>query len=239
MNGYPENWESMGARARHEWGVKQRKLQNMPDSKPAVIPVAKSQPTGNGSSLQEQYFYYSTMIKSDEQSLKNIPDHAERDKRKPALLNKYREYLEEYIAAQETHDNNVLFYCMVWACDVEQYDWALMLCDYAVKTNQKNDAFRRSHAEIVADAVFWRCEKIFKSGAKLPAVWREIFSRVFNKNWLIDSDLTARYLKLEGDIIKETEPKLALQYFQQAQQLKADIGVKGRIAALEKTLNDG
>lgn len=229
MSGYPDNWETMGARARHEWGVRQRKLQAQPATAKAATQVGKNPQT----SLQEQYFYYSTMIKSDEQSLKSIPDHLERDKRKPALLNKYREYLEEYLSANETHDNNVLFYCMVWACDVEQWGWAVRLCDYAVITQQKNDVFRRSHAEIVADAVFWRCEKIFKFGAKLPDVWRDIFDRVNGKQWTIDDALLSRYLKLEGDIIKDTEPQTALAYFKKADSLNPTIGVKGRIKALE------
>ena len=142
------------------------------------------------------------------------------------------------MAANETHDNNVLFYCMVWACDVVQWDWALKLCDYAAKTNQKNDNFRRSHAEIVAESVFRFCEKIFKSGAKMPVIWGDVFSRVFEKKWTVNDDLIARFLKIEADIISETEPKLALNYFKQATALKPDIGVKGRITALEKNLND-
>lgn len=234
MSAYPENWESMGARARHEWGVKQRKSLNNPQAKP----VASTSSQAAQESLKQQHFYYATMVKSDNESLKNIPDHGERDKRKPSLLNKYREYLEEYLAAKQPYDNNVLFWCMVWACDVEQWAWALTLCDYAVTTNQQNDNFRRSHAEIMADAVFKVSDKLFKSGAKLPDVWRDIFGRLTSKAWVIDTDLQARYLKLEGDVIKEAEPKLALDYFKQALTLKADIGVKGRIDALEKLLNE-
>lgn len=230
----PENWDSMGVIERDQFLRNQNRQKLVENKKESIKqPVENEKPD----SLQNQYFYYSTMIKSDDMSLKNIPDHSERNKLKPVFINKYREYLEEYMAAKETHDNNVLFNCMVWACDVEQWDWAIELCDYAIETQQKQpENWRRSHVEIVADAAFKACEKVFKSGEKMPKLWLDIFNRLIEKQWLIDDDLFARYLKIEGEIIKETEPQKALEYFKRAQDLKPDIGVKGRIKELEKTV---
>ena len=78
---HPDDWDSMGVIARHEWSIAQAKIKE----KPAVPTSAPLVPTN---ALQDEYFYYSTMVKSDEQSLKSIIDHAERDKSKPSLLNK-------------------------------------------------------------------------------------------------------------------------------------------------------
>jgi len=223
-NQRPDNWDSMGAKARHAWSVAQAK-----NSAPAARHTAPLKPTN---AIQEQYFYYSRMIKSDEQSLKSIPDHAERDKRKPSLLNKYREYLTEYMAAKETHDNNVLFYCLVWACDCEQWDWAIELCDYATLTKQTNDIFRRGHEDICADSVLSFSNKAVKEKTLLPECFSIVFDRITSKTWTVDNITQSQYYKLKGDSIIELQPKDALAYFEKAHDLNNTIGVKGRIKAL-------
>ena len=68
----PDNWERLGVIAQHQW--LKSNAGNFPPKQAA--PAVKMPPESKSqSSLQEQYFYYSTMIKTDEQSLKNIPDH--------------------------------------------------------------------------------------------------------------------------------------------------------------------
>lgn len=234
MSTLPDNWEEMGARARHEWHVAHCKaVKATPAATPTVRIIA---PLNPANAIQEQYFYYSKMIKSDEQSLKSIPDHAERDKRKPSLLNKYREYLTEYMAAKETHDNNVLFFCIVWACDCEQWDWAIELCDYATLTKQSNDIFRRGHEDICADSVFVFAEKQIKAGALLPDCFTYVFERITGNAWTVDKITQSRYYKLMGDLITESQPTDALAYFKKANDLNENIGVKGRIKTLEATL---
>ena len=225
----PENWEDMGAIERHQWSTKHLTL----------VERAKNtaQQAKDKNPLHEQYFYWSTLIKSDEQSLKSIPDHAERDKRKPALLNKYREYLTEYMAAKETHDNNVLFYCLVWACDCEQWDWAIELCDYATKTKQTNTVFRRGHEDVCSDAVLVIAYLLFKTAEKLPDCFMTVFDRMTTKAWTIDNITQSKFYKLMGDALDSTEPNKALSYFKAAHELNETIGVKGRINRLTDLLS--
>lgn len=230
MSQYPENWENMGAIARHRWSVAQNKA--------APTKPAKAFLENAGSGLVQQYHYYSELIKSNAQGVRGIPDHKERNIIKASYLNNYRDYLAEYMAAGETHDNNVLFYCLVWACDCEQWDYALALADYAVKTVQHSDIFQRDPQTTFADSVFKFANQAFKD-KQIKALetchFVEVFERVVSEKWAINDIVKARYYKLMGLIIEIEEPQLALRYYKIANQLKPDIGVKTRIKELEET----
>ena len=222
----------MGAKARHAWSVAQSKSKVIA-SKPKMATVPEK------GSMAELYSYYSEMVKGYANGLKQIPDHNERNIIKASYLNTFREYLEEYMAKGETHDNNVLFYCLVWACDCQQWDLALELCDYAVKTVQHSDVFDRNHQTVFADNLFRFAEQSYKDD-KLKLLeschFNKVFERVMSERWDINGILKARYYKLKGLLIQSTEPALALEYYNNAEQLKPDIGVKTRIKELKELL---
>ena len=138
------------------------------------------------------------------------------------------------MAAKETHDNNVLFFCLVWACDCEQWEWAIELCDYATLTKQSNDIFRRGHEDICADAVLSFGNKAMRAKSPLPDCVGIVFERITSKAWTVDVITQSQYYKLIGDCITESEPRKALDYFKTADKLNEKIGVKGRIKELEK-----
>lgn len=247
MNAKPDNWDEMNAIQRHEWHVEQCRLQKQAAKPTTSIkqPYAQHKQHQrnareqmrpvqelNGSPTQKQYFYWSTMVKEDAERLCNMPDHAERDKLKPTLLNKYREYLAEYMAVGETHDNNVLFWCLVWACDCQQFDYAIELTDYAVKTKQSSDIFKRSHEDFCADAIYGVVEKLLKQNQPLPDFFYSVFYRIKAEQWQVSPVFASRYYKTAGDDIREPDPTLALSYFQTALALNPDVGVKTRIKEL-------
>lgn len=235
MSHYPDNWGDMGAKARHAWSVAQGKASAAKGIKPAAANPQKP----IGSSLIEQYSYYSEMIKSNAQGLRGIPDHKERNIVKAAYINNYRDYLAEYMSAGETHDSNVLFYCLMWACDCEQWDYALQLADYAVKTTQSTDIVRRDPQAVFANSVFEFANAGYRDqeANSLPNDYFEaVFERVISEPWAINPSLKARYYKLMGLLMQEQQPKTALTYYQHAENLKPDIGVKGRIKELKEQL---
>lgn len=181
-----------------------------------------------------EYSIYLSQCKADWDALKAEPDHAERDRRKPALIEKYSEFLTHWIAEGESHQNDVLIMNLIWAADSADWTYMFELADCAVKTHQVCTLFKRDPVHIAADAVFIASEKQFKAdGSKLPA-FDTAFDFVLSKEWEINSSLKARYYKLAAEL--ETDQAMQLEYYKVANELKNDIGVKGRISKLEKKL---
>ncbi|RVU83824.1 hypothetical protein EOL70_13430 [Leucothrix sargassi] len=203
--------------------------------KPVVVPAV--QPTGDG-----EYAIYQAQCKADWDGLKAEPDHAERDRRKPALLDKYRDYLTAFMESEETQ-NDVLVMNIVWAGDAKDWLWLEELADFAVRTHQVFSLFKSDPMHIAADAVFIEAERVFKLKQEqqdfTDSVF-EVFNRIFKDRvltgtWSFNKSLKARYYKLSADLPASNETKL--EYYEIANDLKNDIGVKGRIKDLKRLLN--
>jgi hypothetical protein len=203
--------------------------------KPVVVPAV--QPVGDG-----EYAIYQAQAKADWDGLKAEPDHAERDRRKPALLDKYRDYLSAFMESEETQ-NDVLVMNIVWAGDAKDWLWLEELADFAVRTHQVFSLFKSDPMHIAADAIFIGAELLFKQKQELgdftDSVF-EVFNRIFKDRvltgtWSLNKSLKARYYKLAAELSDNKNRQL--EYYVIADDLKNDIGVKGRIKDLKRLLN--
>lgn len=195
------------------------------------------QPTSNS-----EYAIYQAQAKADWDGLKAEPNHDERDRRKPALLDKYRDYLSAFMESEETQ-NDVLVMNLVWACDAKDWDWVETLVEFAIRTHQVFHLFKSDPMHIAADAVFIEAEFLFKQKQELgdftDSVF-EVFNRIFKERvltgtWSLNNSLKARYYKLAAELSDSKDRQL--EYYVIADELKNDIGVKGRIKDLKRLLS--
>ena len=175
----------------------------------------------------------------DMEHLKSIPDFDDRIAPKAKMIAKYRHYLTEFMAASEGEQNDVLFLNMVWAGDTGKDDaWMLELADFAHNTEQKpvKPWFKSDPATLIADQVFQKTDKSFRENGSISETFTQVFERILNKTWTVHTFTRARYHRLMGLFnieLEQWEP--ALENLIIADELKDDIGVKGRI----KTLQEG
>ena len=178
---------------------------------------------------------------ADNKLLKAMPNHDDRDKTKPDLVAKYKNYLIQWMASEQQHENQVLLFNLVWAADIQDWDWMLELADYAVVSEQDLSAigFTRNAVTFAADAVFQVADTAQKSNSEPLPVFTEIFERVDAGTWSINESFSAYIYRLMGILLMESEPEKALVYLETATKLKHDIGVKTRIDSLTKKLAKG
>ena len=216
------------------------------NSKITVAPALQPSPIPAGLAPAEQdggqYAVFMAQCKADWDRLKAIPDHDERDLKKPAVLDEYRQFLKDWMAAGNTSQNDCLVLNLILAADVKDWDWMMTLAEFAIETNQVSILynaeiqFKRDPMHIAADAVFIEAEKLFKASKGKLAVFETIFGKVLAADsWALNKSLTARYYKLAADYMAlDDNQSTELDYLIIADDLKNDIGVKGRIKDLQK-----
>lgn len=172
-------------------------------------------------------------VKMDLERLKALSNHDDRDTLKAdELVPKYHDYIDEWMQSGSTEQNDIVAYYIIWLCDAGQLDKAVILADIALERGLKFQMMARDPITFVADEVFRAADK----NNNMPDVYRIVFDKMHDNFWEINDSLKARFYRHTGIFIMESEPEMALQYFEKAIELKADIGVKGRITKLQDLL---
>jgi hypothetical protein len=203
-------------------------------------PAANLKQSSANDSLEEQYRYNRESVTADYERIKNLVDEKQKLTEKQSALKRYREYLAEYMAEGLTHDNTVLTYCLLWAMDCEEWDWAFELYNYS-NANNLESATKRSHIDLLAEGVFKFADAAFKNedvDALAACRFVEIYPLAFSDNYNIDNKFRRQICRLMGLILEAKEPEKALMAFKKAHEIDPLAGVKGKIAALEKQLTE-
>lgn len=204
--------------------------------------------------ISREYEVLKQLVHADYQRLKNTPDDGTRHKQqKTTLLNNYREYLTGWMAAGEQHNNDVLFFNIVWAADVGQWDWLLKMTDYAVMTGQTNTVFKSNAETVASREIYYHADRLLKEPefkgirnnevveeqAYLPACFFEAFERVTTDKWHIPTELLAKFYKVAGiDADVKGDLAKAKEYYAIADDIYPNVAVKSRLKKVTESLNE-
>lgn len=204
--------------------------------------------TGSTSKPAAVYSIWDSQVKADWDRLKAEPDHAERDRQKPGLVQRYwDEYLHGWIASGETHQNAVLAVVLVWAADVPECRVLMELVDAAMATACALPHWLSFKAELlthVSDTVRNRAEAAYKASQQgvadgalkpfhLPDDFHGLFGRVVSGDLQINFVSVARFNKLAGiEAESNGDWERALTCYQAADKYP-NVAVKGRLEKAE------
>ncbi len=168
--------------------------------------IGTSGPGGAGSTTRAQLMLLLTAALSVSLSaLKDISSVvAKVAHKRDALLGQYAKYVRRLMDKGWEHD--LLPYYMVWLLDVGIMELALEIGDYCLAKGIKMPApdFVRSVPTIVADGVFDWAAAEFKADRSPEPYFSTVFERVTEAGkddpWLMPDPVTAKYLKLMGQI---------------------------------------
>lgn len=220
----------------------------------AAVRKGGSVATANTGSIPDQddkpsgtlavYSIWKSQVKADWDRLKAEPDHAERDRQKPALVQRYwEEYLQGWIASGETHQNDVLAVVLVWAADVPECRWLMELVDAAVATACALPKWLNFKSELlthVSDTIRNRAEQVYKASQQggedgafkpfhLPDDFQGLFGRVVAGDLQINFVSVAKFNKLAGlEAESHGDWQRALACYQAANEYP-NVAVKGRL----------
>lgn len=177
--------------------------------------------------------------KQDIEKIKSIPDHDDRHVFKAELIEKYREYVEAWLAGDSTDQDDVIAYNVVWAADAGDLDYAITLAEACADRGIKFQMMKSDAVTFVSDVLFVAAEKQFKEAPDEPFSdeFDYVFAGIESGDWSINTSLQARFYRIAGlKAMHEKNDKTALDHLVMADKLKDDIGVKGRIKDLTKKL---
>lgn len=226
-----------------------RQQQAAKQAKQVKKPVLPTRPEAEAPpEATKEFGIWLATAKMDWDRLKAIPDHAERDRLAPGLLEKYRELLTDWMARGETHQNNVLVMNIIWAVNAKRWDVLLPLADYAVKTHQVLTFFDRDLPTFVADSVKDYAETLYKASQQgqekgdlnrfeLPPIFAKVLDRIVNAEWSVNYVAVAKYHKLAGLAAESQGHWLkAVEHYRLANKYP-NVGVKTRLENAENNLN--
>lgn len=189
----------------------------------AQVVMAALTPTAQGI----EYEILRAQVLADVQHLKSAyPDHAERNRHKPAIIDKYREYLTDWLRQGKQHQNDVLVKVCIMAADCGDYALAITLADAGEK---QVTGMSRDLRTLVADGVLQDKDQPKHALA-------EVFQRLDDGRWSLNRPLRRKYFVWAAKNAKEHDPVAALRYAQTADSLDSNAGVKGLIEELKLRL---
>lgn len=207
----------------------------------------------NRSSQVDHYRLMLGRMHQDQQQLKQMPDHLERNRvAVEELLPKYLSYVRDWLAAGQTHQNDVLTQCVVWVVDGGRWDLLAELAGAALRLSLPLHWMKRSLAEFVADGVFRAAEAVHKTRLKTPeAALSPSEQAIFSAFWWVQQSLSqaehgwaqanqvirARFHKLAGVLSLQKGSLIAAhEHFLEADRLYPNIAVKGKLKEVEAAL---
>jgi len=185
-----------------------------------VPPLASVQPV--------EYEILKELAASEWASLKSV-DRAIKKDTQARYLEKYRSFLDAYIAKGDTYHNVILFFCVLWAADTGDFDTAIRYADVIAQTVQRFElGFKRDAITICCDEIMLAQEKEFDKSHVLTPAFSAVFERVQAKRWQPDNIITTgKFYRMAGrDALMKKDYKQAHDYFCESDSINPRSGCK-------------
>ncbi len=187
---------------------------------------------------QKHLALMTTALADDLARLSDLDSLAARQSlKREELLPKYLEYVQRYRESGLNHPNTVLMQVLVWLFDIEQFEDALELADFAMQQGQDMPArFKRNIQTFVGDTLIDWAEAEHKANRSPEPYLTQLLPRV-DGEWQLFERIPARYHKLLGILaMADSDWDKAVAHFTRAEALFPAIGVKTRLEDASKAL---
>ncbi len=197
---------------------------------------------GTGSSegvpIVKLYILMQTAMDDDLARLHKHKSIADKSRiKRDELIEKYSDFIEQYLESGQRFDNEVFAYFIIWLFDIGDIDRGLELASVAIDQEQPlPGCFRRDDwPTIIADEVLtWGQNQVNGGHSPLPYI-ADVLSLMESGAWSVHESIRGKYYKLCGEFSESIgQPGIALQRYRQAASLGQK--VKTKITALEKQI---
>ena len=181
------------------------------------------------------------------QDLKQVKSHQTRADKKRGFIKHYDSYVDGVLAADTDGQDSLLMHIFVWAVDIAEYETALLMLDYIIRHDLAMPAgFERDAASFAAEQLSQSALQATKSAAKSAANIPP-FSTIetlieLTENCDMHDQIRAKLLYAAAETLfassdHEAADKI-LGFYNAALDLNPKLGIKQKIKALEKTINE-
>ena len=176
------------------------------------------------------------------EDIKRLKDTARenRDAVKMQIISKYKSSFKDQCLEQSWTGNLFIFWNIIWRFDVGNFTegWRLAQLGFERGLTADKQVFQRTFATLIAETIYeWAQENYDKEQSPSPILQELVLMIEARDGLTINPVVHAKLLKLQGIIITDDNPQMALTYFEKATELMPKIGVKGRMDAVKKEPN--
>ncbi|KMK51479.1 hypothetical protein RO21_06075 [[Actinobacillus] muris] len=172
------------------------------------------------------------------------------DYKRAHFLPKWLPFVEQHFNKGDTHQNDVIGYCIIYLFDVGRFEHAIEMADRAITNGQRlPERFKSTIPTFVADQIYRWTEKTAAVGGNVEPYFSQILEKV-SMHWSLHEYITAKWLKLAATLLVRTadgkahaasynEPErlhLAIQLCNRAFQLNHKVGVKNLVERCQMRL---
>lgn len=190
------------------------------------------------STLSNEDEIWFDQIMTDWNQLKSIGDHAERDKNKPAVLDKYREYLTDLISKENyLLQNPVLQICLILSLDIKDFALAIELADFASKTRQHTSLIKRELVTFTCDTIrgFTREDRNANVDSQAKEAFKQVFESVDSHRWKVALVTEAKMYRMAGLLAGDTgDVWNEAMWLTRANEIYPGVNVKTKMLAAQK-----
>ncbi len=193
-------------------------------------------------SLAELTAYQQLLVRlrADKATVKAINGMEDKAAAKADLLPQYQAWVDGVLSGDTpAQGDKIIPTVLIWQLDCGQLDAALPLAQFAMDNNiETADEFQRDMAELVPEEY---AEQIMRGHPASEATLDALTGWVTDKHddglhrYNINDNIRAKVLRAVAEQTEERDSTEALRLYRLALQYNPKIGVKKRIAELEKT----
>ena len=187
-------------------------------------------------------------LKTHQRALSDVQSLTTKIERKAQYLPDYDDYIDAQLAANTGLQDEVLMTILVWYLDVGDLDCALEIASYAIQHKLALPIrFNRDLPTFLVEEIAEHINGNFKL---LDSQNRQVSPEYLCKwmEWLyavlvltegmdMPDEVKAKGLKALGQCVVVTDPKQAVLHYAEAIKLDEQIGLKGKLKALQKQID--
>jgi len=216
--------------------AKKRKAERIKEFKTGVASTQAS--VVSESNLVKRYRVVHAAMESTLSAINDIANHEERKVLKLDFINTHRDYISEYLNADEKHQNAVLAQYMIWSFDVGEIEDAWELALECIKQDQAMpERFNRTIEAFISDSLLdWATDTVEADGDPNP-YFETAYKQVKSGDWDLFEATTCKYHKLAARMLEQEEDYAgALELYETADKSYSKAKVKTKIDQLKKKL---
>lgn len=172
-------------------------------------------------------------------SLKQLQSIERRIEFKRKAFAEYQPWIEGALKAGTGVQDTVLMTMLVWAIDIDDFETALKIGKYALFHDlAMPEPFNRSTGCVIAEEIANKAAKAREQKAEFnPDILKQAYQLMIEHDVDMPDEAQAKLLRELAELIEETEPQTALDYYTRAIELDSNCGAKGLRNKLESRLN--
>lgn len=187
--------------------------------------------------VSNKYQLMLAKLATDKRRLKEVKSLERRNEIKKEILPDYYDWLDGALASEQGNQDDVVVTTLVWLLDVGDFDRALTVGQYAIRSNMTMpDQFERDIQTVIVDEISDAALRAQKNKQSFSLDYLYQTATIADGHDMADAAKAKLYKAIAVEEHNKGSLETALKYYTLADSLNERVGVKKLIQAIEKEM---